>query len=133
MTESTTAHNSARPGDRCIVAAQTGQARVSRSEAARVLSRVHGMVAADALVSLRFSAGMVCAPVARVLQEALATAERRFGLSGEVLVLSGSEIGDVVTRVRRKAHGKADWISTPTTAVRIELSAIPHEARSDRA
>lgn len=113
---------------------RTPQARVSQAEASRVLARVRGMSATDALAALQFSAGTVCEPVARALQQALAEAELAFGLGGDGLVLSGAEVGagDVVTRVRRQAHGKADWITTQTTAVRVELSTIPHEARSDR-
>ena len=119
------------PGTPCTIVGQAGQARVSQAEALRVLSRVHGMVANDALAALRFAAGTVCAPVARVVQQALADAERRFGLNGYALVLSGAEVsnGDVVTRVRRMAHGKAGWITTETTAVRIELSPIPLPAK----
>lgn len=111
---------------------RTAQARISRTEASRVLARVHGMPAAEALAALQFSAGTACAPVARVVHQAIADAERD-GVCPDALALVRYEVGDgeVVTRVRRLAHGKADWITTRTTAVRVELSTIPHEARSD--
>lgn len=116
-----------------IVVGHAGQARIDRAEADRVLARISGMLADDALAATQFSAGTVCEPVARVLRQAIADAERRFGLKAHAFMVSGADTdeGDTVTRVRRMAHGKADWITTRTTAVRIELSTIPHEVRSE--
>ncbi len=42
------------------------------------------------------------------------------------LVITGSEVGEgeTVVRVRRLAHGMADWITTETTDIRVELSPV---------
>ncbi|WP_236795590.1 uL22 family ribosomal protein [Amycolatopsis sp. GM8] len=115
------------------VSAGTRTARISQAEATRALARVRDITAADALFALQFSAGTTCPPVARVLRYALAEAGRVLGLGGESLTITASEVGagDPVTRVRRLAHGNADWITTATTAIRVELSAVPPDVRKD--
>jgi len=82
------------------------------------------MTAAQALYALRFTAGTVCQPIARIVQQAATEAQRRHGLGPESLVIVGSQVsdGETVVRVRRMAHGKADWITTETTDIRVELS-----------
>lgn len=105
------------------VIGHSSQVRLSQNEARRVLARVQGMTAARALRALRFSAGTVCAPVARIVLQATTEAQRMHGVGGDALVIVGSEVGDgeTVTRVRRLAHGMADWITTETTDIRVEL------------
>jgi ribosomal protein L22 len=102
-----------------------GAVRLDQTQARRVLARVHGMTAAQALYALRFAAGTVCPPIARVVHQAAAEAQRRHGLDPNALVISGSEVGDgeTVVRIRRMAHGMADWITTETTDIRVELRA----------
>ncbi|MGE3288585.1 MAG: uL22 family ribosomal protein [Pseudonocardia sp.] len=116
---------SAASGD-AVVRGRSSQARVAQPEARRVLERVRGMPADAALHALRFAAGTVCAPVARVVQQATAEAERVHGLGPEALVVAAFEVGEgePVVRVRRQAHGKADWITTRTTALTVELRPI---------
>ncbi|WP_432828815.1 uL22 family ribosomal protein [Dactylosporangium sp. CA-092794] len=111
----------------------TRTARVSRTEAARVLDRVRHLTAVEALFALRFAAGTICPQVARVLQDAMAVADRTLEPGGYVLVISAYTVdaGDPVTRVRRLAHGSADWITTQTTAITIELSPLPNAVRKD--
>lgn len=108
----------------------TSQARLTEAEAVRVLARVRGMTAPDAVHALRFSAGTICPAVARLVQEALAAAERERGPAAHRLCVVASEVGpgEVVTRVRRLAHGRSDWITTRTTAVRVELGTGPAAA-----
>jgi ribosomal protein L22 len=40
------------------------------------------------------------------------------------LVVTGGRVtdGEAITRVRRHAHGNADWITTYTTAIEVELA-----------
>lgn len=115
------------------VVGHNSQARVSQSEARRIFARVHGMTAADALHALRFSAGTVCPPVARVVSQAVAEAESTLGVGPDALVIAASEVGDgeTVVRVRRQAHGVAGWITTETTDIRVELR-LARTVRSDR-
>lgn len=105
------------------VTGQNGQARVSQAQARRILDRVRGMTATEALHALRFSAGTVCPPVGRIVAQAVAAAGERLGVGPDALVVGRGEVGDgeTVVRVRRLAHGKADWITTETTAIRVEL------------
>jgi len=108
-----------------VVVGHSGAVRLDQTEARRVLARVHGMTAAQALHALRFAAGTVCPPIARVVQQAATEAQCRLGLGPQALVISGSAVGDgeTVVRVRRLAHGMADWITTETTDIKIELRA----------
>ncbi|TCK27626.1 uL22 family ribosomal protein [Pseudonocardia endophytica] len=115
---------------------RTSQARADQTTVRRALSSVSDMPADRAYAALQFSAGISCPVAARVLLEAMTTAERA-GVASSDLVVSGFEVGDgeTVTRVRRLAHGKADWISTQTTAVQVELSAPaapPRRREADR-
>jgi ribosomal protein L22 len=109
---------------RIRVVGHNSQARLSQDEARRIFRRVHGLTAADALRALRFSAGAVCPPVARIVAQAVEEAGRRFGFGPDELVVSAGEVGrgETVIRVRRQAHGMADWITTETTDIRVELS-----------
>jgi ribosomal protein L22 len=109
---------------RLVVVGHNGAARLDQTEARRILAKVHGMTAAQALYALRFTAGTVCQPIARIVQQAATEAQRRHGLRPESLVIVGSQVcdGETVVRVRRMAHGNADWITTETTDIRVELS-----------
>jgi ribosomal protein L22 len=65
----------------------------------------------------------VCPPIAAIVEQAVVAAERQYGQHAGLLVVAGGAVscGETVVRVRRLAHGKADWISTETTDVRVEL------------
>ncbi|WP_116199094.1 iron-sulfur cluster assembly protein [Amycolatopsis circi] len=98
------------------------QTRVTAADARAALARVRGLSVVDAVAKLRLGPGRTCEPVARVLDKALANAGRA-GLSpGQLIVAGGSAApAEPIVRVRRKAHGKADWISSETADVRVEL------------
>ncbi|MGK3204265.1 iron-sulfur cluster assembly protein [Amycolatopsis sp. MEPSY49] len=101
------------------------QARVPAEEARSALEKVRGLRAGEALAKLRFGPGRTCEPVARVLDRALVDAADS-GLGADQLVVAGgsAEPAEPIVRVRRKAHGKADWISNPTADVRVELQPL---------
>jgi ribosomal protein L22 len=46
------------------------------------------------------------------------------GVAEADLVVAGGRVsdGEAITRVRRHAHGNADWITTYTTAIEVELT-----------
>lgn len=98
------------------------QLRVTESEASAALERVLGQPAVPARARLRFGPGPTCEHLARMLDKALVRAER-CGLATDALVLSAGRAvaADDIVRVRRKAHGVADWISSPTSDVTIVL------------
>jgi len=98
------------------------QTRVTAADARTALARVRGLSVADAVAKLRLGPGRTCEPVARVLDKALANAGRA-GLSAAQLVVVGGSAtpAEPFVRVRRKAHGKADWISSETADVRVDL------------
>jgi hypothetical protein len=104
------------------VAAETMQARIDPAVAIRALERVRQLPAPDALGLLMRPGPGMCEPVARVLQGAIAAADR-VGAPAHTCVVLGGEVGEgePVTRVRRKAHGLATWITTETTRIRVEL------------
>jgi metal-sulfur cluster biosynthetic enzyme/ribosomal protein L22 len=115
------------------------QLRIAEPEATAALERVSGEPAVAARARLRFGPGRTCEPLARVLDEALVRA-RESGLDPDALVLSaGSAVAaEDIVRVRRKAHGVADWIASPTSDVVIVLrprgvvaaeAAVPPAAR----
>lgn len=96
------------------------QLRVEHSEVLAALGRVRGRSAVEARARLRFGPGRTCEQVARMLDTALVEAERR-GLAVDTLMVGASSAvaAEDIVRVRRKAHGVADWISSPTTDVTI--------------
>jgi large subunit ribosomal protein L22 len=105
--------------------AATTNARVTQDEAQRSLEHVRGMTVEQALKVLRFSPGHTCPPLERVLCAALADVRARVpGCSAASLVVSGGRVGegDVVTRLRRHAHGDAYWLSTHTTSIEVEIA-----------
>src|ERR1700742_1550595 len=102
--------------------AEDRQLRVRPAEARAALSAVTGRPAVAARARLRFGPGRTCEPVGRLLDTALTRAERAGLDPAGLIVVSGvAEAGEDIVRVRRKAHGDADWITTPTSRVRIVL------------
>ena len=71
---------------------------------------------------LRFGPGRTCEAIARLLDRAIVRAEAA-GLDPRLLVVAEgrAEAGEDIVRVRRKAHGVADWIHSPTCRVHIVL------------
>jgi metal-sulfur cluster biosynthetic enzyme/ribosomal protein L22 len=98
------------------------QVRLAEPEATAALERVVGEPAVAARATLRFGPGRTCEQLARVLDEALVRAQES-GLDPDALVLSGGSAAaaEDIVRVRRKAHGVADWIASPTSDVVIVL------------
>jgi len=98
------------------------QVRVASRDARTALDSVIGRDAIRARARLRFGPGRTCEQLARLLDRAIAAAERA-GLSPERLVVAGGHVqpGEDIVRVRRKAHGTADWIASPTCRVQLTL------------
>jgi metal-sulfur cluster biosynthetic enzyme/ribosomal protein L22 len=98
------------------------QVRLSEAEATAALARVLGEPATRARTRLRLGPVGACEQLARVLDKALVRAGQS-GLDADALVVSeGSAVpAEDIVRVRRKAHGVADWISSPTSDVTIVL------------
>ncbi|MBB5916615.1 metal-sulfur cluster biosynthetic enzyme/ribosomal protein L22 [Nocardia transvalensis] len=99
------------------------QVRVPHADAARAAAAVSGMTLPDALRQLRFAPGRACEPVARIVEKAIADA-RASGLEPGHLVVTEAVAspGEDIVRVRRKAHGKADWISSVTSDIVLHLA-----------
>nr|WP_313881542.1 iron-sulfur cluster assembly protein [Streptomyces silvisoli] len=98
------------------------QARVVQSDALAALRKVTGLPASAAVARLRYGPGRTCEPVARILDRALAKAGVA-GIRPDQLVVAGgcARRAEDIVRVRRKAHGKADWISSETSDIEIRL------------
>lgn len=96
--------------------------RVPLAEARAAIEAVLGRSAVEARARLRFGPGRTCERLGRLLDTALVRAEEA-GLdpAGLVVVSGMAEAGEDIVRVRRQAHGDADWITTPTSQVRIVL------------
>lgn len=100
-----------------------GEARISPARAARALSRIHDMSVPQALHVLHFSPAVACPQVARIVQIAAAEAGRRGNHPTDTLLVGNGLVGvghDVI-RLRRQAHGMADWITTKTTELTVEV------------
>jgi ribosomal protein L22 len=107
------------------ITASTNAARVAQEQARRALDRVTGLTADRALAILRFSPADACEPVHRLVVRAVADIRRESPdvTEAELVVVGGSVTdGEVITRVRRHAHGNADWITTYTTGIEVELA-----------
>ena len=98
------------------------QLRVTESDARSALRAVTGKPVIPARARLRFGPGRTCEAIARLLDRAIVRAESA-GLDPQLLVVAdgSAEAGEDIVRVRRKAHGVADWIHSPTCRVRIVL------------
>ena len=106
--------------------------RIDQDEARRILGRLEGMTAEEAHHALKFRPGLVSAPLAGVLEQGLAEAGR-FGIESHELEVGQWSVtdGDVITRLRRMAHGIADWITTRTARVEIRLRAVTWQTPDD--
>jgi ribosomal protein L22 len=105
--------------------ASTHDARVAQDQARRALDRITGLTADRALKILRFSPAEACEPVHRLVSRAVADLRRESpGATEADLVVVGGRVtdGEAITRVRRHAHGTADWITTYTTGIEVELA-----------
>jgi metal-sulfur cluster biosynthetic enzyme/ribosomal protein L22 len=104
------------------ISVDQSQVRVSTAEARDALGRVLGTDAVSAAAKLRHGPGRTCEPVARVIERAVSRA-RDAGLDPKGLTVASSRVepGEDIVRVRRKAHGKADWITSVTSDISVEL------------
>src|SRR5262249_22863810 len=98
------------------------QLRVTESDARSALRAVTGQPVIPARARPRVCPGRTCEAIARLLDGAIVRAESA-GLDPRRLVVAkgSAEAGEDIVRVRRKAHGVADWIHSPTCRVRIVL------------
>ena len=98
------------------------QVRLAEPDGRMALRAVLGLDTVQARARLRFGPGRTCEPVARLLDRVIVRAEQA-GLSPARLILVAGrvEAGEDIVRVRRKAHGTADWIASPTCRVEITL------------
>jgi metal-sulfur cluster biosynthetic enzyme/ribosomal protein L22 len=96
------------------------QVRLAEADGRVALRAVTGLDAMRAQARLRFGPGRTCEPVARLLDRVIVRAEQA-GLSPARLILVAGrvEAGEDIVRVRRKAHGTADWIASPTCRVQM--------------
>ena len=100
--------------------------RVTEGDARAALRTVVGRPVVSARARLRFGPGRTCESIARLLDRAIVQAENA-GLDPQMLVVAdgSAQAAEDIVRVRRKAHGIADWIHSPTCRVRIVLAGRP--------
>jgi metal-sulfur cluster biosynthetic enzyme/ribosomal protein L22 len=98
------------------------QLRVAEGDARAALRAIEGRPVVSARARLRFGPGRTCEQVARLLDRAIVQAENA-GLDPQMLVVAdgSAQAAEDIIRVRRKAHGIADWIHSPTCRVTIVL------------
>jgi metal-sulfur cluster biosynthetic enzyme len=98
------------------------QVRLAEPDGRTALGVVLGLDAVAARARLRFGPGRTCEPVARLLDRVIVQAEQA-GLSPARLILAAGSVqaGEDIVRVRRTAHGQADWIASPTCRVQITV------------
>src|SRR5580700_7239837 len=96
--------------------------RVTEGDARAALRAITGRPVVSARARLRFGPGRTCESVARLLDRAIVQAENA-GLDPQLLVVAdgSAQAAEDIIRVRRKAHGIADWIHSPTCRIRIIL------------
>jgi metal-sulfur cluster biosynthetic enzyme len=96
--------------------------RITQTDGQAALRAVTGLPVIPARARLRFGPGRTCEPLARLLDRAIVQAEAA-GLRPDLLLVADGSIqpADDIIRVRRKAHGVADWIHSPTCHVRLIL------------
>jgi metal-sulfur cluster biosynthetic enzyme/ribosomal protein L22 len=99
------------------------QVRVPEAEAWNALDKTLGLDLQAAMWKLRHGPGRTCEAVARVLDRAIAETKAA-GLEPEGLIVTAAKVAadEDIVRVRRKAHGKADWITSVTSDVTVELT-----------
>jgi metal-sulfur cluster biosynthetic enzyme/ribosomal protein L22 len=96
--------------------------RVTEADARAALRAIAGRPVVSARARLRFGPGRTCESVARLLDRVIVQAENA-GLDPQMLVVAdgSAQAAEDIIRVRRKAHGIADWIHSPTCRVTIVL------------
>ena len=96
--------------------------RITQTDGQAALRAVTGQTLIPARARLRFGPGRTCEQLARIFDRAIVQAQKA-GLQPDLLVVAGGSIEEAedIIRVRRKAHGVADWIHSPTCRVRITL------------
>jgi hypothetical protein len=105
-----------------VTACAEEQVRLAEPDGRTALGAVLGLDAVAAQARLRFGPGRTCEPVARLLDRVIVQAEQA-GVSPARLILAAGSVqaGEDIVRVRRAAHGQADWIANPTCRVQITL------------
>src|ERR1700687_208259 len=98
------------------------QLRVAETEGRAALRAVIGQPVFSARARPLSGPGRTCELLARLLDRAIVQAEAA-GLDPALLVVAdgSAQAGEDIIRVRRKAHGVADWIHSPTSRVQIIL------------
>jgi metal-sulfur cluster biosynthetic enzyme/ribosomal protein L22 len=98
------------------------QLRITQTDGQAALHAIAGLPVIPARARLRFGPGRTCEQLARLLDRAIVQAEAA-GLRPDLLIVADGSVqaGEDIVRVRRKAHGVADWIHSPTCRVRITL------------
>jgi ribosomal protein L22 len=98
------------------------QLRITQTDGQAALRAIAGLPVIPARARLRFGPGRTCEQLARLLDRAIVQAEAA-GLRPDLLIVADGSVqaGEDIVRVRRKAHGVADWIHSPTCRVRITL------------
>ena len=98
------------------------QLRITQTDGQAALRAVTGLPVIPARARLRFGPGRTCEQLARLLDRAIVQAEAA-GLRPDLLIVADGSVqaGEDIVRVRRKAHGVADWIHSPTCRVQITL------------
>ena len=96
--------------------------RVAEGDARAALRAIAGRPVVSARARLRLGPGRTCESIARLLDRAIVQAEDA-GLDPQMLVVAdgSAQAAEDIIRVRRKAHGVADWIHSPTCRVTIVL------------
>jgi metal-sulfur cluster biosynthetic enzyme/ribosomal protein L22 len=98
------------------------QLRITQTDGQAALRAITGLPVIPARARLRFGPGRTCEQLARLLDRAIVQAEAA-GLRPDLLIVADGSIepAEDIIRVRRKAHGVADWIHSPTCHVRLVL------------
>jgi metal-sulfur cluster biosynthetic enzyme/ribosomal protein L22 len=98
------------------------QLRITQTDGQAALRAITGLPVIPARARLRFGPGRTCEQLARLLDRAIVQTEAA-GLRPDLLIVADGSVqaAEDIIRVRRKAHGVADWIHSPTCSVRITL------------
>jgi metal-sulfur cluster biosynthetic enzyme/ribosomal protein L22 len=98
------------------------QLRITQTDGQAALRAITGLPVIPARARLRFGPGRTCEQLARLLDRAIVQAQAA-GLRPDLLIVADGSVqaSEDIVRVRRKAHGVADWIHSPTCSVRITL------------
>ena len=98
------------------------QLRITQTDGQAALRAITGLPVIPARARLRFGPGRTCEQLARLLDRAIVQTEAA-GLHPELLIVADGSVqaAEDIIRVRRKAHGVADWIHSPTCRVQITL------------